>query len=332
MKKRILSVLLIGVLACMQAAGCKKNVGTPEDNAVQETEEDEGETEETGTYIFGFSCIDMENPYYGTLKQSIQTVLEEQGDKLIVKDPGSDAELQIAQIQELIEAEVDAVFLCPVDWEQITPALEALKEADIPVINVDTQVKDTELTAVFVGSDNNEAGKLCGEDLKKRFPDGGEIVILECHSVNSINERITSFEEVIANAGFAVLSRADVDGKRENAKAEMLRILAEYPKISAVMCGNDRIALGVLDALEETGRSDMLVYGVDGSPEVKAAIAENGSCMEGTAAQSPINMGKEAVKAGIALLSGEDYEEQVYVDTFFINKENVEMYGTDGWE
>lgn len=332
MKKRILSVLLTGVLVCMLAAGCKKNVGTPEDNAVQDTEEDADDEEEPGVYTFGFSCIDMENPYYDTLKQSIQSILGEQGHQMIVKNPGFDVELQIAQIQELIEAEVDAVFLCPVDWEQITPALEALKEADIPVINVDTQVKETSLAEVYVGSDNKEAGKLCGEDLKKRFPDGGEIVILECHSVNTINERITGFEEAIANAGFAVLNRADVEGKRENAKEEMLRILAEYPKISAVMCGNDRIALGVLDALAETERSDMLVYGVDGSPEVKAAITEPGSCMEGTAAQSPINMGKEAAKAGIALLSGKDYEKQIYVDTFFINKENVEMYGTDGWE
>ena len=39
MKKRILSILLTAALACMVLAGCKKNVGTPEDNAVVETEE-----------------------------------------------------------------------------------------------------------------------------------------------------------------------------------------------------------------------------------------------------------------------------------------------------
>ena len=31
MKKRILSILLTAALACMVLAGCKKNVGTPED-------------------------------------------------------------------------------------------------------------------------------------------------------------------------------------------------------------------------------------------------------------------------------------------------------------
>ena len=217
----------------------------------------EGE-EETG-YTFGYSCIDMGNPYFDTLKMSIETALSEQEYHLTVKDPGTDVNVQIEQIQEMIEQGVDAVFLCPVDWEKITPALEALKEADIPVINIDTQVKDTDLIDAYVGSDNKNAGFLCGEDLMKQRPDGGRIVILECPSMNSINERITGFEEAIANGGFEVLARADVQGKKENAKSEMKRILAEKPEIDAVMCGNDQVALGVLEAVEEAGRNDIPV-------------------------------------------------------------------------
>ena len=63
MKKRILSILLTAALACMVLAGCKKNVGTPEDNAVVETEEGAEEEEESG-YLFGYSGIDMDNPYF----------------------------------------------------------------------------------------------------------------------------------------------------------------------------------------------------------------------------------------------------------------------------
>lgn len=76
----------------------------------------------------------------------------------MVRDPASDADLQNEQIRELINEGVQAVFLCPVDWEKITPALEALKEADIPVINLDTEVKETSLVSAFVGSDNENAG------------------------------------------------------------------------------------------------------------------------------------------------------------------------------
>lgn len=112
----------------------------------------------------------------------------------------------------------------------------------------------------------------------------------------------------------------------------MKSILAENPKIDAVMCGNDQVALGVLEAMEEAGRKDILVYGVDGSPGAKSELSKADTAMAGTGAQSPINIGKKAVETGIAILEGNDYEKEYYEATFFINKENVEMYGTDGWQ
>lgn len=162
---------------------------------------------------------------------------------------------QIQQIQEMIDEGVDAVFLAPVDWEAIKPALEALDEADIPVINVDTQVKDTDLTAVYIGSDNKNAGAVCGENLKTQCPDGGKVVLLECPSQNSVNERITGFEEAIKNAGFEVVARADAGGTKESAKEKMAQILAENPQVDAVMCGNDQMALGALQAAKEAGKA-----------------------------------------------------------------------------
>ena len=60
----------------------------------------------------------MSNPFYATLKDSVQSALEEQGDKLLIKDPAGDAERQNTQIQELIEEDVDAVFRLPGGLEE----------------------------------------------------------------------------------------------------------------------------------------------------------------------------------------------------------------------
>ena len=331
MKKRILSILLTAALACTVLAGCKKNVGTPEDNAVVETEEGAEEEEESG-YLFGYSGIDMDNPYFETLELSIKTTLEEKGHRIMTKNPGADAALQNEQIRELIEADVDAVFLSPVDQEEITPALEELKEAGIPVVNVDTRVKAVDLVDAFVGSDNKNAGYVCGKDLKERCPEEGKVVILESPATNSVNERITGFEEAIANSGFEVLERVDVEADSEKAKISMQAFLQEHPEIDAVMCGNDPIALGALQAIREADRTDILVYGVDGSPAAKAEIAKAGSQFVGTGAQSPINIGKTAVKTAIAILEDKKYKEETLEETFLITSENVELYGTDGWQ
>lgn len=334
MKKRLILLFLTAACAAAMLAGCKKSVGTPEDNAVVEetdTEENTEEDQESGR-LFGYSCIDLSNPFYETLTDSIQNSLKEQGDRILVKDPASDVNVQIQQIQEMIEADVDAVFLCPVDWEAITPALEALDEADIPVINLDTEVKETDLVDAFVGSDNHNAGYICGEDLVAQKPDGGRIAIIENPGINAINERITGFEEAIVNAGFEVVTRIKAGSELSVVKEEMLRVLSENEQLDAVMCGNDQMAEQVLKALDEAERTDVLVYSVDGSPVTKSAMKENGSGMAGIGAQSPINMGKIAVKVATALLNGEDYEKETYEETFLITRDNVDMYGTDGWQ
>ena len=331
MKKRVLLLFLTAACAAALLSGCKKNVGTPEDNAVAEEPEEEENEEESGR-LFGYSCIDLSNPFFETLGESIQTSLEEQGDRLMTKDPEADSDTQISQIQEMIDAGVDAVFLCPVDWEEITPALEALDEADIPVINLDTEVKEMDYIDAFVGSDNRNAGYVCGQDLLENKPDGGRIVIVESSSVNSVNERITGFEEAIANGGFEVIQRIDAGGDVSVVKPALTELLQSGEQIDAIMCGNDQMAEQVLAALDEAGNTDPLVYSVDGSPATKTALTDPDSPMQGVGAQSPINMGKTAVKVASAVLEGGAFSRENYEETLFIGRDNVEMYGTDGWQ
>lgn len=75
----LLLVFSLGLVACAKPAG-----GTPEDNPVPAEEEEEVETK---SYKLGFSCINMDNPYYDTLEASIREAVEEAGSTLISKDP-----------------------------------------------------------------------------------------------------------------------------------------------------------------------------------------------------------------------------------------------------
>ena len=320
----LLLVFSLGLVACAKPAG-----GTPEDNPVPAEEEEEVETE---SYKLGFSCINMDNPYYDTLEASIREAVEEAGSTLISKDPKGDSTTQIQQIREMISDGIEAIFLCPVDWEKIQPAVTELKESDIKIINLDTQVQNREDVDAYIGSDNTSAGGICGEKLIEAAPDGGQVVILECTTQNSIIDRINGFEETIAGEGFEVVSRAETYGEREEAKKQMASILQEQEHITAVMCGNDQIALGALDAIEEAGRTDMMIYSVDGSPELKQELAKDDSLVAGIAAQSPINIGKSAVTVAFQIMNGERYEEETLEEVLYIDRSNVEMYGVDGWQ
>ena len=335
MRKRMVRAFTLILIGIFLLSGCKKTVGTPEDNPItEEDEEEETKEDESEMLKFGFSAIDMENPYFITLASAIEEVMDENGCEMIVKDPGSDADSQADQIEEMIKEGIQAIFISPVDWEKITPSLQKLKDAGVKVINIDTQVKEMDYVDAYIGSDNKKAGYICGQDLVEKQPEGGKVLILECPTQNSINDRITGFEEAIAAAenGFEVVERADTNGEFEVAMEVTTKILEEHPEIDVIMCGNDQIAVGAKTAVNVLDMKDVLIYGVDGSPDIKKELKKSDNQSAGTAAQSPINMGKRAAEVGIHMLRGEDYEKEIYEDVFMINEENVDMYGVDGWQ
>lgn len=291
----------------------------------------QGAKEQKEGYTFGYTCMTMNNPFFIILEKSIRDKVEANGDKLITMDPAMDVAKQINQIDDLIIQGIDAIFLNPVDWEGIRPALVALKKAGIPIINFDTEVKDMEYVTSYAGSDNKNAGYVCGMDLVKRYPNGGNIVVLDSPTMNSINDRIAGFLEAIDGKGFTIVAQQDAKGDLPTSMRIMDDILQAHSDIIAIMGGNDPTALGALAACKAANRTDILIYGVDGSPEAKAEIA-SGSQFVGSGAQSPISIGVESVKLAYRVLAGETVEARVPVQTFLINGDNVAKYGTEGWQ
>ena len=79
MRRRKMLRAFLMLICIFVLSACKKNVGTPEDNAVSDEPPEETPLEEDGTYVFGFSGIDMENPYFITLESAIREVIEKKG-------------------------------------------------------------------------------------------------------------------------------------------------------------------------------------------------------------------------------------------------------------
>ncbi|MGI6778827.1 MAG: sugar ABC transporter substrate-binding protein [Acetivibrionales bacterium] len=342
--KKILSIILVIALFGAILAGCsgakdtsgggeatKEATGGQTGGQAAEQKQTAEKKAEKEQYVFGYTCMTMNNPFFIILEKSIRDKVEANGDVLITTDPAMDVAKQINQVEDMITQGIDAIYLNPVDWEGIRPALEALKAANIPIINFDTEVKDMEFVTAYVGSDNKNAGRVCGEDLVKRFPNGGPIVVLDSPTMNSVNDRIAGFFEAIEGKGFEVVAQQDARGDLQTSLQITEDILQAHPDIIAIMGGNDPTALGALAACKAANLPDILIYGVDGSPEAKAEIA-SGSQFVGSGAQSPISIGVQSVEVAYKVLNGEPYEKRTPVKTFLINEDNVAEYGTDGWQ
>ncbi len=327
--RRILCLLLTAVcILSVSACSGSTDGETSADSAKEKTTDEE--------YLIGYSPIDMENPYFITLQHSIEEVFDENpGFELITEDPGTDSDTQVNQIHEMIKQGIDAIILTPVDGSAIKPALVELNQAGVKIINVDSQIKEIDYADAYIGSNNYQAGYICGEDLIGKCPEGGMVAILEAPSMNSINDRIQGFEDALSESEnpFEIVAREDTQGELELALEETQKVLKEHPNIVAIMCGNDQVAVGAKTALNISDFSGQVyVYGVDGSPDIKKELKKSGNQIVGTAAQSPITLGHDAAETAIKILTGQDYEKEIYEDVFMITADNVDEYGTDEWQ
>lgn len=281
--------------------------------------------------VFGVSYMTMNNPFYKIINNEILKVVEKNNDTLITLDPELDVDKQNEQIYKFIDAKVDGIFINPIDFEQIEPALQAAKRANIPVIIIDAPVSDESLVNCTIASDNYDAGVQCAKDMMERL-DSANIVLLKHTTAKSAKERIEGFLSVIDNnEKYKVINEAECDGQLEIAMPKMQEIIAETPDIDVVMALNDPSALGALAALEKNNKNDVMVYGIDGTPEIKALIGRN-QMIVGTVAQSPIKMGQIAVENMYNILNGKKIEKNIIIPISLINKENLFKYDEDRWQ
>lgn len=281
--------------------------------------------------VFGVSYMTMNNPFYKIINNEILKVVEKNNDTLITLDPELDVDKQNEQIYKFIDQKVDGIFINPIDFEQIEPALQAAKRANIPVIIIDAPVSDESLVNCTIVSDNYDAGVQCAKDMMERL-DSANIVLLKHTTAKSAKERIEGFLSVIDNnEKYKVINEAECDGQLEIAMPKMQEIIEETPDIDVVMALNDPSALGALAALEKNNKNDVMVYGIDGTPEIKALIGRN-QMIVGTVVQSPIKMGQIAVENMYNILNGKKIEKNIIIPISLINKENLFKYDEDRWQ
>lgn len=280
-------------------------------------------------HIFGATYMTRNNPYFDVLNDEIAEGVEANGDKLIVRDPLQDQEKQNQQILDMIDEGIEILFLNPVDKVKVKPALQACKKAGVEIINIDTQVDDSEYVLATIETDNYQAGQECAKDMMKRV-DSARIVILDNSMQDSIVQRVQGFLDTIeGHPEYQVVTQIFSGGEIEISAEVVAELLDE--DFNVVFGGNDPSALGALAALQKAGKEEgILIYGIDGSPDFKAML-ELGY-VTGTSSQSPETIGKMATEMAYHALKGEPVEKYVKLPSRLITRENLKNYDIDGWQ
>jgi ribose transport system substrate-binding protein len=275
---------------------------------------------------FGVTFFTFNNPYCVELNDAMKEVIESKGDKLITFDGQLNITKQISDIEDMIQQGCDLIFLNPVDWKGIKPALDQAQKANVPVIVIDTPVFDDDLVVSTIASDNYKAGVLCGESAVKKMNGKASVAIIEMSVDKSAQDRSDGFKEVMSkNPGMKIVAIQDGNGAEDKGLEITENMMQSHPEINILFGINDPTAIGAIAALESAGKiKDVAVLGVDGSDDAKKLIKEGK--MYATAAQFPKEIGKVSAEKAYEYLSGSEIEHDIPVKVELIDPSNVDEY------
>ena len=275
----------------------------------------------------GITYMTMNDPFYVSMSNGIKPKIEELGGELIELDAKFDQNKQNSDIEDLIQQQVDLIFVVPVDSKGIKPALESCKAAGIPVVDVDTMVDDPDLVVTQVASDCIKLGKLCGEAMAKALNGSGNIIVITTDVIRPARDRSTGFKEVMKNyPGINIVQYQDAQTcSTEDALGLMENMLQAHPDINGAFGTNDAIGLGIYAAAKSANKiGDVKIVSVDGSERVCELIKNNEYL--GSAAQFPEKMGVKAAEVGFGVLNGEEYPKEILLDVDFVDSSNVDEF------
>jgi ribose transport system substrate-binding protein len=211
---------------------------------------------------------------------------------------------QIALIGQAISGRPEAAVFVPVDETAVNDAILGFDAAGIPLFNIITRTTAGR-RITFVGSDDRALARNIARYLFGKLSRRSTIIVLEGTPASATSrERLLGFQDALAEYP-AVNVRASLRGdyQRDIAHQAFLRTRDQWPGVDAVLCANDVMALGVLDALGANPGTGPLVVGVNAIPEAVAAIAAGR--MLATADFNAMAMSEIATEAAVRHLRGE---------------------------
>lgn len=282
----------------------------------------------------GATYMTMNNDFYKTLNAELEKKTNQQGSRLYVRDSELDEKKQSQQIAYFIKEKVDIIVINPVksDSPAIIKALNKAKKAGIRIIVVDAPMSKQVAVDTTIVSDNYQAGVLIAKDMMSRLSEAN-ILLLEHQNAISAMDRLQGFLDTIkGHPGYRIVSQLETLGQTEESMPQVKNALDNGLEFNVVMALNDRAAIGALAAIKDQGVAEKIyIYGVDGSPDIKNFLA-NTNDIQGTVAQSPIQMGRKVAEVIELLREEKSCDRQYLIPVRLINKDNISEYIVTGWQ
>lgn len=325
MKKRIAALALAVIMVlCLTACG-SSDIGAATE---QETAGNSGKT-----YTIATVVKDMSDPWCLRHQEGVDEYAKETGYNCYVKGPAkTDSAEQIQVIESLVEQDIDALCVVPIDPEACKPVLTKAREKGIVVITHEAEGLDAcdyDLEAF----NNEEYGVAMMDELAKSMGEEGQYVTMVAFlSSTSHNQwmdaAVARQKEAYPNMELIPEERIECEDNMDMAYNKAKEIIKKYPDIKGFIGASSYDPPGAAKAIDELGMTGKIFAVGTGVPSVSGPYLESGSnpCV---LCWDPALSGKAMCQLAVMILDGKADQIQTGLDLGIEGYDSINVDGTN---
>ena len=286
---------------------------------------------ESEKYTIALVMKTLTNPFFVEMEKGARKAEQEFGINLIVKTGAQETSVdqQITIIEELIAEGVDAILIAPADSVQLIPVLKKAQDAGIVIINIDNKLdlQASERIGLadvpFISVDNEQGAYLSAGYISQKVNTPTQAIILEgiVTAKNAQDRKNGAMRAFSENKNIQVVASETANWKIDEAYNLSARLFKDYPDVKLVFCANDMMAFGVIQYLQENGKTDVKVAAYDALAEAMPML-KNGS-LQATIDQQAAIQAYTGVQYAIQALEGEKLPPTTLLAVLLVTKENA---------
>ena len=218
------------------------------------------------TRSVGVLIPDLTNPIFPPMVRGIEDALRDDSHTALLADTDNDFEKEADAVAALQERHVDGLLVATA--RRAHPLLEQLLTANVPIVGI-SRTLETPAMAAVVADDTTGVTEAFAHLHELGHRHIGHLSGPRDMSTGS--DRARAFEYCARSAGIGD-SCPIVDSEqytRASGASAMEQLMTHYPGVTAVVAGNDLIALGAIETLRSLGErcpGDVSVVGFNDMP------------------------------------------------------------------
>ncbi|MCO8171637.1 sugar ABC transporter substrate-binding protein [Pseudomonas sp. 21LCFQ02] len=273
----------------------------------------------------GVSMSSFDDNYLTYLREYLSAKAKTDGVKLQFEDARSDVVKQLNQVQSFTSQGVDAIIVNPVDTAATRGINEAASKAGIPLVYINRKPDDPKLPerVVSVTSDDKQAGRLQAEYIADKLGGKGQVAILLGELANNSTQgRTAGIKEVLAKyPDMKIVEEQTGMWLRDKGMDLTSNWLLAGKQINAVLSNNDEMGIGAAMALRQAGQKDVLVAGVDGTPDGLASIKRG--LLTVSVFQDAKGQAEGSLDAAVKMINKQPVEQNILIPFRLITQDNL---------